>query len=157
MQPFAVMTRGRGVGFSDGEIYSKHKDDLIRYATALVGPDDAEDVVASVVLRVLRRGRLSGLVEPRPYLFRAVLNESRGVMRKRITTFVASDIEGAAAVGDPGVLDAVLQLPVRQYPHLETMIVRSNAVCPEGSDHWHPTSGTWTYGYRSIVCVEEIR
>ena len=59
----------------DEQIYLNHRDDLIRYATVLVGPTAAEDVVSVVVMRVLSRRRLSDLAAPRPYLFRAVLNE----------------------------------------------------------------------------------
>jgi DNA-directed RNA polymerase specialized sigma24 family protein len=51
--------RGLGVNPSDGEIYEKHSADLIRYATVLVGPDEALDVVSTVVLRVLKRRRSS--------------------------------------------------------------------------------------------------
>ncbi len=114
VQPFGVVARGSGVGIPDGEIYTKHKDDLIRYATALVGPSDAEDLVATVVLRVLQRGRLSDLVQPRPYLFRAVLNEARGVMRNRARPSGTAELVEAAVGVDRDVLDAVLRLPVRQ-------------------------------------------
>jgi DNA-directed RNA polymerase specialized sigma24 family protein len=43
----------------------------------LVGPDQAPDVVSTVVLRVLKRRHLSDLENPRAYLFRSVLNEAR--------------------------------------------------------------------------------
>lgn len=59
------------MSLSDETIYTKHKDDLIRYATALVGPSDAEDVLSTVVLRVLERRSLSDLDDARAYLFRA--------------------------------------------------------------------------------------
>jgi len=70
------------MSLSDETIYTKHKDDLIRYATALVGAADAEDVLSTVVLRVLERRSLSDLVDARAYLFRAVLNEARGRLRR---------------------------------------------------------------------------
>ncbi|MCH8899947.1 MAG: sigma-70 family RNA polymerase sigma factor [Acidobacteria bacterium] len=114
VQPFGVVARGSGVGIPDGEVYSKHKEDLIRYATALVGPNDAEDVVATVVLRVLQRRRLSDLEEPRPYLFRAVLNEARGLLRNRARPSGTAELVDAAVGVDREVLDAVLRLPVRQ-------------------------------------------
>lgn len=37
---------------ADAEIYRKHADDLTRFATGLVGPGDAADVVAKAVLDV---------------------------------------------------------------------------------------------------------
>ena len=41
-------------GMTDEEIYVKYRDELIRYATVLVGPSDAEDVLSSVVTRLYR-------------------------------------------------------------------------------------------------------
>jgi RNA polymerase sigma-70 factor (ECF subfamily) len=67
----------------DAEIYEKHAVDLIRYATVLVGPDQAPDVVSTVVLRILRLRHLSDLENPRAYLFRSVLNEARSWGRTR--------------------------------------------------------------------------
>lgn len=83
MQPIRVVARGLGMGVSDEVIYTKLKDDLVRYATALVGPVDAEDVLSTVVLRTLQRRSLNDLENARAYLFRAVLNESRGLHRRR--------------------------------------------------------------------------
>lgn len=67
----------------DSEIYEKNASDLIRYATVLVGPDQAPDVVSTVIVRLLRRRSLSDLDDARAYLFRAVLNESRSWKRAR--------------------------------------------------------------------------
>ncbi len=99
---------------SDEAIYTKVKDDLIRYATVLVGPDDAEDVVSVVVLRALRRRSLAELDEPRAYLFRAVLNEARGVHRRRRP--VHSLAEGSTWDPEPddAVVRAIRALPDRQ-------------------------------------------
>ena len=97
----------------DGQIYRKHRDDLIRYATSLVGPDKAEDVLSTIILRILRRRSLADLDDPRPYLFKAVLNESRSVMRFRRTVEL-TDPGTVVAEPDLDVLDAVLRLPVRQ-------------------------------------------
>jgi len=78
VQPKWDLTRDSGV--DDAAIWRKHKEELIRYATILVGADHSEDVLSTVVERILRRhGSLSHLDDARPYLFRAVLNESRAV------------------------------------------------------------------------------
>jgi len=62
----------------DAKVYQELRFELTRLATALVGPSEAEDVVATVVARALERpGGLSGLDEPRPYLIKAIINESR--------------------------------------------------------------------------------
>jgi DNA-directed RNA polymerase specialized sigma24 family protein len=39
------------------EIYEKHADELIRFASVLVGPSGAEDVLAGAMLRVLGSSR----------------------------------------------------------------------------------------------------
>lgn len=80
---------GLGVESSDREIYEKHAADLIRYATVLVGPDEAPDVVSTVVLRVLKRRSLGDLDDPRAYLFRSVMNECRTWRRRRLSRGVA--------------------------------------------------------------------
>lgn len=114
VQPFACLPRGIGVSVSDEELYTKHKDDLTRYATALVGPNAAEDVVATVVVRVLQRGGFGTLADARPYLFRAVLNETRGLLRKRARTIAVDDVPAEIPPEDHDLLALVLDLPVRQ-------------------------------------------
>lgn len=58
------------------EVYEKHSTDLVGYATALVGPVDAWDVVSEAMLRVFSSGRFEHVREPRAYLFRTVHNEA---------------------------------------------------------------------------------
>jgi RNA polymerase sigma factor (sigma-70 family) len=68
---------------SDGpsveEAYRKWADDLVRYATALVGSADASDLVAESFAGVLRAGeeRWRLVRDPRAYLFRVVCNNGR--------------------------------------------------------------------------------
>jgi len=105
----------RDIGVDDAAIWRKHKEELIRYATLLVGVDHAEDVLSTVVERILRRnGSLSALDDPRPYLFRAVLNESRGrIRRERILPWERDIIEDHIGLR-PDVAEAVGSLPERQ-------------------------------------------
>jgi RNA polymerase sigma-70 factor (ECF subfamily) len=99
----------------DETIYRKNRDDLIRYATVLVGPAGAEDVVSVVVLRILAKRRLQDLEEPRAYLFRAVLNESKTRLSRRRTYLNVADVEtGQADDPQPHIVQAVLELPPRQ-------------------------------------------
>ena len=65
------------------EAYEKHAGDLIAYATVLVGPTDAEDVVADAMLRVFTSNRWSRVRDGRGYLFRCVLNQAAGSRRRR--------------------------------------------------------------------------
>lgn len=52
--------------------YRAHAADLVRYATALVGPHDANDVVAEAVATTIARGSLSRAHDVRAYWFGAV-------------------------------------------------------------------------------------
>jgi RNA polymerase sigma-70 factor (ECF subfamily) len=100
------------------EIYSEHAVDLVRFATVLVGRDDANDVVSSAVLRVLDRG-FHGIENPRAYLFRAVSNEARNFKRgeaRRRRREEQSHVVEVTYVPEPHpeVQAAVLHLSVRQ-------------------------------------------
>lgn len=92
------------------------RDDLVGYATALVGPDAAGDVVSTVVARALSRGSLTDLIEPRPYLFRAVLNEATSTRRRsqRQIPGTATEAMHDEPNMHPEVMTAVLGLPVQQ-------------------------------------------
>ena len=104
-----------GVQVNDDSVYRKHRDDLLQYAAALVGPHRAEDVLSAVVLRVLARGGFERLSEPRPYLFRSVLNEARNTVRRdRSVPLEVDPVANASLAPDADVLDAVLALPPRQ-------------------------------------------
>lgn len=56
--------------------YARSRSDLVRFATALVGPDDALDVVGEVVMSTLAGGLLDGVDDVRSYWFRAVANRA---------------------------------------------------------------------------------
>lgn len=101
---------------SDEDVYLKIKDDLVRYATFLVGPVEAEDVVSTVVVRRLQRGSLGELADARSYLFRAVANEANGLRRRRrIEPLGSFDLAAPGADGEAvDMARALLGLPVRQ-------------------------------------------
>jgi RNA polymerase sigma factor (sigma-70 family) len=102
------------VSTTDESIYRQHRDDLIRYAAAVAGRAQAEDVLSTVMVRVLARGGLTRFDDPRPYLFKAVLNEARSLRRRRATTALDADLEGRLDPDDVDLLDAVMRLPARQ-------------------------------------------
>ena len=113
MQPSGHSACGWDV--NDAEVWRKHKDDLIRYATVLVGPDQAEDVLSVVIERILRRrGSLGTIDDARPYLFRAVLNQSRNVLRDRSRPVPWSGDLVLPPDVRPEVVTAVAALPDRQ-------------------------------------------
>lgn len=69
---------------SDAEVYEKYSSELVRFATGLVGPDDAPDVVSDAFLNVLGSQTWETVEEPKAYLYRAVLNEVRMRHRSRM-------------------------------------------------------------------------
>ena len=64
--------------------YRRHAPALIHYATILVGPNDASDVVNEAVTATLARGSLDGVSNVRAYWFRAVTNTAAGLHRSRL-------------------------------------------------------------------------
>ena len=63
------------------EAYRKYAEELIRFATALVGPSDAGDVVSGALLGCVASRGWPSVRDPRAYLFQAVLNEAKQVRR----------------------------------------------------------------------------
>ncbi len=104
---------------SDAEIYEKHADELIRFATGLVGPDDAADVLSTAVLSVIGSPSWATVENKRAYLYRAVLNTSKSMgrseMRRRAREVrVAASTVVAPVELRPDVLEAVAKLSVQQ-------------------------------------------
>ncbi len=89
----------------------------MRYATALVGPDTADNVVSSVVVRTLARpGGLGGLREPKQYLMKAILNETRSRHRRAVRrpTIHADTTTSVTSADGDQVVDMIRSLPARQ-------------------------------------------
>lgn len=98
----------------DGALFNRLRPELIRYANALVGPSEGEDVVMAVVGRTLRRVRLSELDNPKGYLFKGVLNEARGRGRRPPTTELGDTLTQGADPGMAEIIDVLMALPTRQ-------------------------------------------
>ena len=101
------------------EVYGKYADDLVRFATGLVGPSDGPDVVSNAMLNVLWSDRWEAIDNHRAYLYRSVLNEAhrhhRTAMRRRATEVRAGNPHANVMVEvRPDVLDAVGKLSVKQ-------------------------------------------
>jgi RNA polymerase sigma-70 factor (ECF subfamily) len=58
--------------------YRAHLRDLLHFATVLVGPHDAPDVVNEAVTATLQRDSLGEVADVRAYWFRAVANTASG-------------------------------------------------------------------------------
>lgn len=104
---------------AEAKIYQEVRFELTRFATALVGPDDAQDLVASVVAKALERpGGLGGIRDPLPYLMKSVLNAARTrARRQRVVEMVP--LESTAEPYqmdqvDSTTLDLIRSLPPQQ-------------------------------------------
>ena len=85
------------------EVYQRHADELIRYATALVGPASAPDVVVDGVMNAFRSAAWPTVTNQRAYLYRAVLNralsERRSTSRRQAREALAAARESVAPAG----------------------------------------------------------
>ncbi len=103
----------------DEEIYRKHADELIRFATTLVGAGSAEDVFSGAILKAMSSHSWPSVTEHRAYLFRAVLNEALGIRRsdrrRSLRETTAAPHECVETAQDSvEVADAMSRLSVRQ-------------------------------------------
>jgi len=104
---------------SDAEIYADHAVALVHFATVLVGPVHAQDVVSSAVLRSLRSPGWSQIQNYRGYLHQAVANEARNLFRnngRRRNGEVKVSGEALVHLPEfrPDIHQAVERLSVRQ-------------------------------------------
>ena len=74
------MSVGHRIGvrtLTKAEVYEKYADQLILFATGLVGPSDGRDVVAAAVVNAMWSASWDSVVHEQAYLYKAVLNEAR--------------------------------------------------------------------------------
>lgn len=101
------------------DAYRLHREELVRFATVLVGPDDAPDVVSSAMVRMLERAP-APVGAPRAYLYQAVANQARnfrrGEARRRHRDTRASADRSTTSLPEPypEVREAIERLSVRQ-------------------------------------------
>ncbi len=105
---------------SKADIYKKHSDDLVRFATGLVGPHDGPDVVSAAMVSALWSAGWGAVVNQRAYLYKAVLNEARrhhrSTLRRRSVELRSASSSASDLVPElrPEVLEAVARLSVSQ-------------------------------------------
>ncbi len=107
-------------GLTRAEAYEKYSDELVRFATGLVGPTDGPDLVATAMVNVLAMKSWESVENPRAYLYRTVLNEAKRNHRKTVRRR-GGEIRAASNIGvsdlpdiRPEVLEAVAKLSFRQ-------------------------------------------
>jgi RNA polymerase sigma factor (sigma-70 family) len=104
---------------SNDEVYARHSEELVRFATVLIGPTAADDLVADVVVKVFAAPAWPQVSHQRAYLFRAVLNEARqrersAARRRRRERLAASSERVDAPTVRPEVIAAMRGLQPRQ-------------------------------------------
>lgn len=104
---------------TDEEIYRKYADDLVRFATGLVGPFDAQDVVTDACLGSFRAKAWPTVHNHRAYLYRSVLNHARSHHRSTLRRRLREMRAATPAISWPhevdlDVLAAVDRLSVQQ-------------------------------------------
>lgn len=104
----------------DAEVYEKYADELVRFATVLAGPSNAEDLVADAVVRVFLSPGWPAVTNRRAYLYRSVLSEAASAARSsRRRTAREHRVgrwadDGTPTVLRPEVVEAARALSVRQ-------------------------------------------
>ena len=73
----------RSMSTTDDVTFRDYALELTRYATAIAGPTDADDIVASAFIRAMASKNWHTIVDRRPYLYQTVLNEVRDRHRSR--------------------------------------------------------------------------
>ena len=108
-----------GVEAADEELYRKYADELTRFATGLVGPSDASDVVSEAVLSCLSSRGWTEVTDKRSYLYRSVYNKAtefhRASTRRRLRDQLSAKPELVESPEvRPEVLAAVSRLSIKQ-------------------------------------------
>jgi RNA polymerase sigma factor (sigma-70 family) len=104
---------------TDAELYAAHAAELVRFATVLVGPDGADDLVAGAVLKAFSSRGWPMVEQRRAYLFQTVLNEARQAGRATVRRERRERIAAEPELRDPPnvrpeVLAAMRTLDPRQ-------------------------------------------
>ncbi|HNJ96933.1 MAG TPA: RNA polymerase sigma factor [Ilumatobacteraceae bacterium] len=99
--------------------YAEHAQEVVRFATALVGPSSSEDIAAIVMARVLSSHTWRSVENLRAYLFRAVTNEVRSQSRADRRRWIREERVGVRDLAPDAellvdVIDAVRLLSIRQ-------------------------------------------
>ncbi len=104
---------------SEAGLYQLHQTSLVRFASSLVGPDDAADVVSDAMLSLLKSGRLGEAENSEALMHRAVFAKAKSMQRSvfarraRERRFADRWIEEQPGVR-PDVVRAVTRLSAQQ-------------------------------------------
>ena len=106
---------------SDDVVYKAHADELVRFATGLVGPDDAPDVVVDAFVQLVASKVWDNAQDRRALWYRAVIYRARSWRRstaRRLAREQAASLMAGPPVGsverDEDVMTALAGLSVQQ-------------------------------------------
>jgi len=135
---------------TDAHLYQLLAPELIRFATGLVGREDAADVFANAIVKALASPSWPTVTNHRAFLYRAVLNEARTWTRRRSERTVRETRAATVRIWElPGfhsdVVEAVVRLSVRQravivltyWADLDPIAVAERLGISEGSVRRH--------------------
>ncbi len=69
---------------AEEDLYERYGDGLVRFATAIVGPSDAQDVVSDAMTRLFASGALRSAQNPRALMYRATFAAAKSLQRSAI-------------------------------------------------------------------------
>jgi RNA polymerase sigma factor (sigma-70 family) len=104
---------------SDADLYAAIAPELIRFASSLVGRDDAPDVLSTAVVKSLSSPRWTAVADRRAYLYQAVFREAcswrrRKALRREKEVALLLSSRWELPTVRPDVAHAVARLGVRQ-------------------------------------------
>ena len=106
-EPPTIRPKGARASADIDAAWREHSGAPLRYATVLVGPDDAHDITVNTFLRVIRSPQWSAVRNIRAYLIRALTNQAhdhRRQQQRRWTRDLAG-IASADALGHEADID----------------------------------------------------
>jgi RNA polymerase sigma-70 factor (ECF subfamily) len=114
------------------KIFHQYYPLIYRTAYRITGiSEDAEDIVQSVFLRILRSGLPAGFDEnPKAYLYRAAVNAGLNVVRSRRHHVLSADPEASAVFDNPNSPNArspihglLIEAIAKLEPHVVEMLL----------------------------------
>ena len=112
------------------DMWRAHAAELLRFATVLVGPHDAGDIVVEAVMRCERVIASGEVGAPRAYLFRAVANRAGDLRRGRRRRWTRD----LAAIGPADVAAEDTFIDVRRAVARLTLAQRAVVYCAYWED-----------------------
>ena len=102
-----------------GEVFQRYGVELTRFATSLVGPADAQDVVSDALVAALWSDGWGQVENQRAYLYRTVVSQARmshrsATRRRSGERRAASASTAASPIGDVDVWNALGRLNVTE-------------------------------------------